>query len=121
MSQLNTAVSSHTSYAHRANSVPLQVFEQPQNAHIIQNDAEAIQVAKQLAHEFAKEASCVIKNAVCLLMKFSNIHKVVYGELPFLKHLVAHKLNIVLWRKWSKPFLVSILHWDNYHKTTGHF
>ena len=57
MSQLNTAVSSHTSYAHRANSVPLQVFEQPQNAHIIQNDAEAIQVAKQLAHEFAKEAS----------------------------------------------------------------
>ena len=26
-------------------------------AHIIQNDAEAIQVAKQLAHEFAKEAS----------------------------------------------------------------
>ena len=32
MSQLNTAVSSHTSYAHRANSVPLQVFEQPQNA-----------------------------------------------------------------------------------------
>ena len=38
-------------------AVPLQFFELNHDAHVIQSDAEAIQVAKNLAKEFAKEAS----------------------------------------------------------------
>lgn len=38
-------------------AIPLQFFELNQDAHIIQSDEEAIQIAKNLAQEFAKEAS----------------------------------------------------------------
>ena len=38
-------------------AVPLQFFELSHDAHVIQSDAEAIQVARKLAEEFAKEAS----------------------------------------------------------------
>ncbi|CAG2157989.1 unnamed protein product [Oppiella nova] len=42
---------------HNITAVPLQFFELNHDAHVIQSDAEAIQVAKNLAKEFAKEAS----------------------------------------------------------------
>ena len=38
-------------------AVPLHFFELSQDAHVIQSDAEAVQVAQALAKEFAKEAS----------------------------------------------------------------
>ena len=38
-------------------AIPLSVFEIEQNAHVIKTDAEAIDIAKKLAEEFAKEAS----------------------------------------------------------------
>nr|WP_174507293.1 SfnB family sulfur acquisition oxidoreductase [Acinetobacter sp. Marseille-Q1620] len=38
-------------------AIPLSVFEIEENAHVIKSDAEAIEVAKKLAVEFAKEAS----------------------------------------------------------------
>ena len=38
-------------------AVPLQFFELNHDAHLIQSDEEAIQVAQNLANEFAKEAS----------------------------------------------------------------
>ncbi len=38
-------------------AIPLSVFEIEQNAHVIKTDEEAIEIAKQLAQEFAKEAS----------------------------------------------------------------
>ncbi|MFW1920055.1 SfnB family sulfur acquisition oxidoreductase, partial [Acinetobacter baumannii] len=41
----------------RSQAVPLSVFEQSKDAHIIRSDEEAIQIAKQLAQEFAQEAS----------------------------------------------------------------
>ncbi|MDC4497167.1 SfnB family sulfur acquisition oxidoreductase [Acinetobacter baumannii] len=41
----------------RSQAVPLSVFEQSKDAHIIRSDEEAIEVAKQLAQEFATEAS----------------------------------------------------------------
>ena len=41
----------------RSQAVPLSVFEQSKDAHIIRSDEEAIVVAKQLAQEFATEAS----------------------------------------------------------------
>ncbi|MFI8026422.1 SfnB family sulfur acquisition oxidoreductase, partial [Acinetobacter baumannii] len=41
----------------RSQAVPLSVFEQSKDAHIIRSDEEAIVVAKQLAQEFAQEAS----------------------------------------------------------------
>ena len=47
---------SHARYSH-GHSIPVSVFEQEKHAHIIQSDAEAIEIAKQLAIEFAKEAS----------------------------------------------------------------
>ena len=47
---------SHAHFSH-GHSIPASVFEQEKHAHIIQSDAEAIQIAQQLAAEFAKEAS----------------------------------------------------------------
>ena len=47
---------SHANFSH-GHSIPASVFEQEKHAHIIQSDAEAIQIAHQLAAEFAKEAS----------------------------------------------------------------
>lgn len=41
----------------RSQAVPLSVFEQAKDAHIIRSDEEAIEVAKQLAQVFAQEAS----------------------------------------------------------------
>lgn len=41
----------------RSQAVPLSVFEQSKDAHIIRSDEEAIEIAKQLAQEFATEAS----------------------------------------------------------------
>ncbi|MDB0195686.1 SfnB family sulfur acquisition oxidoreductase, partial [Acinetobacter baumannii] len=41
----------------RSQAVPLSVFEQSKDAHIIRSDEEAIEIAKQLAQEFAQEAS----------------------------------------------------------------
>ncbi|CAA0206585.1 SfnB family sulfur acquisition oxidoreductase [Acinetobacter baumannii] len=41
----------------RSQAVPLSVFEQSKDAHIILSDEEAIEIAKQLAQEFAQEAS----------------------------------------------------------------
>ena len=48
----------------RSQAVPLSVFEQSKDAHIIRSDEEAIVVAKQLAQEFAQEASDRDRSAV---------------------------------------------------------
>lgn len=47
---------SHAHFPH-GYSIPASVFEQEKHAHIIQSDAEAIQIAQQLAVNFAQEAS----------------------------------------------------------------
>ncbi|MCG2574632.1 SfnB family sulfur acquisition oxidoreductase [Acinetobacter sp. ME22] len=38
-------------------AIPLKFFEHQQDAHVIRSDAEAIAIARELAQEFAKEAS----------------------------------------------------------------
>ncbi len=45
-----------TSFASQT-AIPLKFFEHQQDAHVIRSDAEAIAIARELAQEFAKEAS----------------------------------------------------------------
>ena len=45
-----------TSFASQT-AIPLKFFEHQQDAHVIRFDAEAIAIARELAQEFAKEAS----------------------------------------------------------------
>lgn len=48
----------------RSQAVPLSVFEQSKDAHIIRSDEEAIEIAKQLAQSLPKKHQIEIESAV---------------------------------------------------------